>query len=147
MLFPLANQHLDYSPSPVIESRKKFWVQRKFLFHVLIWPYDFQKNFGANRKMVNQPQKSSIFKMVENHHGAHFHMWGQNSNAYELHIVGKKILSGLTSLKKWGPKRYMLQAIDRKPKGYIHKSCRFFVKNSQDTKKWLNNKITMYSII
>ena len=48
------SERLDsYSPSPVIESRKKFWVQRKFLFHVLIWPYDFQKNFGANRQMVN----------------------------------------------------------------------------------------------
>ena len=27
------------SPSPVIESRKNVWVQRKFLFHVLIFPY------------------------------------------------------------------------------------------------------------
>ena len=29
----------------------------------------------------------------------------------------------------------MFGAIDRKPKGYILKSCRFFVKNCQDTKE------------
>ena len=34
------------SPSPVIESRKNFWDQKKFLFHVLIGPFEFQKNFG-----------------------------------------------------------------------------------------------------
>ena len=43
----------SYSPNPVIKSYKNFWVQRKFLFHILIQPYDFQKNFGANHKMVN----------------------------------------------------------------------------------------------
>ena len=36
---------------------------------------------------------------------------------------------------------YIIRAIDRKPKGYILKSCRFFVKNRQYTKKRLN-KIT-----
>ena len=39
--------------------------------------------------------KSLNFKMTENHCGAYFHMWGQNSNAYKLYIVGKEILSGL----------------------------------------------------
>ena len=29
--------------------------------------------------------------MVENHNGAHFLLWGQNSNAYNLYIVGKEI--------------------------------------------------------
>ena len=41
------------SSSPVIEPCKTFWVQRKILVHVLIWPYDFQKIFFANRKMVS----------------------------------------------------------------------------------------------
>ena len=36
---------------------------------------------------------------------------------------------------------YIFGAIDRKPKGYILKSCSFFVKNCQDTKEWVN-KIT-----
>ena len=43
--------------------------------------------------------KSLIFRMTENHHGAHFHMWGQNSNAYNLYIAGKEILSGLIIIK------------------------------------------------
>ena len=30
---------------------------------------------------------------------------------------------------------YISGAIDRKPKGYILKSCRFFVKNCQNTKE------------
>ena len=33
--------------------------------------------------------------MVENHHGAYFHMWCQSSSAYNLYIVGKEISSGL----------------------------------------------------
>ena len=37
------NHFIPSNPSPVIKSRKNFWVQRKFLFHVLIWPYYFQK--------------------------------------------------------------------------------------------------------
>ena len=41
-----------FNPSPVIESRKNFSDQRKFLFHVLIWNYDFQKNLVANHKMI-----------------------------------------------------------------------------------------------
>ena len=39
--------------------------------------------------------KCSIFKIAANHHGTHFYIWGQNSNAYKLHIVGKNTLSGL----------------------------------------------------
>ena len=39
--------------------------------------------------------KFSIFKVAENHYGAQFYMGGQNSNAYNLYIVGKKILLGL----------------------------------------------------
>ena len=44
---------LPLSSSPVTESRKNFWVERKFLLHVLIWPNDFKKIFGANHKMIN----------------------------------------------------------------------------------------------
>ena len=44
------------SPSPVTESRKNSCVQRKFLFHVLIWTYDFQKNFGGNYKRSTSPK-------------------------------------------------------------------------------------------
>ena len=53
-----------YSPSPVTESSKNFRVrvQRKFLFHVLIQLYDFQKNFGANHKIANQPQNPQFSK-------------------------------------------------------------------------------------
>ena len=45
--------NLRYSPSPVVQSRKTFGVQRKFMFYVATWPHDFQKNFGANHKFVN----------------------------------------------------------------------------------------------
>ena len=48
-------------------------------------------------KSQNDPlaPKSPIFKMVDNHQGADFHICGQNSNNYNLHIIGKEILSGL----------------------------------------------------
>ena len=39
--------------------------------------------------------KFPIFRMVKNEHGAHFYKWGQNSNAYNLYIVGKEHYSGL----------------------------------------------------
>ena len=82
------------NPSPAIESRKKFWAQKKFLFQVPIWPFDFQKNW-CKQQYGQLVSKSPIFKMVENHHGTYFHLWGQNSHAYNLCIVRKEILSGL----------------------------------------------------
>ena len=42
--------------------------------------------------------------MAENLHGTQIHVWGQNSNAYNLHIVGKEILSGLILYKELGSK-------------------------------------------
>ena len=33
--------------------------------------------------------------MAENHHDTHFDMWSENSNAYNLYIFVKEILSGL----------------------------------------------------
>ena len=36
--------------------------------------------------------KSMILKKAENHLGANFRTWGQNSNACNLYIVGKEIL-------------------------------------------------------
>ena len=48
------------------ESRKKFWAQTKFLCHVLKWPYDFQKNFGANGKMFTYPQNPRFLKWRKN---------------------------------------------------------------------------------
>ena len=44
--------------------------------------------------------------MVENDYGAGFHVWSQKSNAYNLYIVGKEILSGFniilrTRAQKW----------------------------------------------
>ena len=35
------------------------------------------------------------FKMAVNHNDVHFHIWNQNSNAGNLYIIGKEILSGL----------------------------------------------------
>ena len=49
--------------------------------------------------------KFLIFKLAENYHDAHVHMWGQNSNAYNLYIVGKEmILSGLIMSEEVGSK-------------------------------------------
>ena len=79
--------------------------------------------------------------MEENHHGAQFHMWGQHSNACNLCIVVKEILSGIY-LKSLGPAMDIFWAIDRKTKGYVLKSRIFFVKNCEDMKKWLYIKIT-----
>ena len=43
-----------------------------------------------------QPTSTTpIFKMMENLHGAHFHMFGTNSNAYNLYTFRKGILPGL----------------------------------------------------
>ena len=36
--------------------------------------------------------------MAENNHGAIFHMWDQNSNAYNLYIIRNEILSGSKEL-------------------------------------------------
>ena len=37
----------------------------------------------------------------------------------------------------------ILWATDTKPKGHVLKSCRLFVKNCQDTKKWVNEIATI----
>ena len=89
------------------------------MIHVLIQPYDFQKNIGANHKIGQLAPKPSIFKTAEIHHGAHFHMWVQNSNAYNLYMAGKEILSRLILSLTLGSKIVHIRAIDRKPKGYI----------------------------
>ena len=78
-----------YSVSPVMESHKTLWVQRKFLLHVLIWHSGVQKNLGANHKMVNQLQKLD-FQNGGKAPWTYFQMWGQNLNAYDLYIVGKE---------------------------------------------------------
>ena len=54
------------------------------------------------RKIWSKPQidqlasKFLIFKLAENYHGAHFHMWGRHPNAYVLYIFEKEVLSGST---------------------------------------------------
>ena len=85
-----------------------------------------------SRKFLMQTTKWSTSPTP---HGSRFNMLGQNQNAYNLYIVGKKILSGLILSKNFGPKMDRFRAIDRKPKRYILKSFRFFVKNCQDMKK------------
>ena len=60
--------------------------------------------------------KSLIFKMAENNHDAIFHMWGQNSNAYNLYIIKNEILSGLIFSKELGSKMDIIWTIDKKPK-------------------------------
>ena len=40
--------------------------------------------------------KSLTSQMAGNHHSAHIHAWGENSNVNKLHIVEKENLSGLT---------------------------------------------------
>ena len=48
--------------------------------------------------------------MVENHHDAYFHMWGQSSNDHDLCIVGKEILSGLILPWELGPKNGIISS-------------------------------------
>ena len=81
--------------------------------------------------------KSLIFKMAENNHGACFHMWVQNSNAYNLCTVGKKKFSGLLS-RELGSKNGHIFSYWQQ--GHILKVAGF-VKNGQDMKHW-DNKIT-----
>ena len=73
--------------------------------------------------------------MAENHHDAHFHMWGRNSNAYNLYIVRKEILSGLivlrTRIQKW---TYFELLIENRRDIFL-KVVGFFLKNLQDMKK------------
>ena len=58
----------------------------------LYGPITSRKSLVQNGQLA---PKSSIFKTAENHDGTQFYMWGQNSNAENLYIVGKEILSGL----------------------------------------------------
>ena len=53
------------------------------------------KKFCCKPQNGQLAPKSPIFKMAENHHDTHFDMWSENSNAYNLYIVAKDILSGL----------------------------------------------------
>ena len=68
------------SSSPVTESLKKFWVQKKILVsrsYMTLWlPEIFWYKTQNGQLVPNSP----IFKMMKNNHSAHFHMWGQNSN-------------------------------------------------------------------
>ena len=73
--------------------------------------------------------------MAEIHHGAHFHMWVQNSNAYNLCMAGKEILSRLVLSLTLGSNIVHIRAIDRKPKGYILTYIRvIFLKRKDFTK-------------
>ena len=47
----------------------------------------------TSRKNLVQTTKWSTSPKIPD--GAHFHMWGQKSNAYILYIVGKETLSAL----------------------------------------------------
>ena len=59
--------------------------------------------------------------MVENHHGAQFHLW----------------------VKIEMPTTLTYRAIDTNPKGNVLKRCSFFVKNRQDMKKRLKKIATI----
>ena len=61
--------------------------------------------------------RSLIFKIAENHHGAHFYSWGQNSNTCNLYTVGKEILSGLMLSEELGSKN---AHISRYISSYMH---------------------------
>ena len=87
----------------MIESRKNFGAQRKFLFHVLIWPYNFQKNFGANHKWLTS-SKFPNFQNGGKSSWCPFSYVGQNSNAYNSYMVGKKYLSRLILAEELGSK-------------------------------------------
>ena len=73
--------------------------------------------------------------MAEHHHDTHFHMWGQNSNAY-LHIYhwkGNFIRINIflrTSVQKWTYSELLIE----NRRGIFLKVV-FFVKNRQDMKK------------
>ena len=53
----------------------------------------YQGLFSSIFQMLNDV-KFLIFKLVENYHGSHFHMWGRHPNAYVLYIFEKEVLSG-----------------------------------------------------
>ena len=70
--------------------------------------------------------RSLIFKIAENHHGAHFYMWGQNSNNCNLYIVGKEILSGLMLSEELGSKNEHISSYISSHMHIFRKSCRCF---------------------
>ena len=77
-----------------------------------------------------------MFKIAENHLGAHFHMWDQNLNACNLYIVVNETLSGLVyclknQVQKW---TYFRLSIENRRDIFV-KVVGFFVKNRQDMKK------------
>ena len=45
--------------------------------------------------------KFPIFKMAENHHSTHFHMWHLNFNAYNLYIVAGIYPCSFTNVRFW----------------------------------------------
>ena len=70
--------------------------------------------------------RSLIFKIAENHHGAHFYMWGQNSNNCNLYIVGKEILSGLMLSEELESKNEHISSYISSHMHIFRKSCRCF---------------------
>ena len=81
------------SPSPVIESRKNVWVQRKFLFHVLIFPYLWlPEKFWCKPQNDQVAPKPPIFKMTA------FSYVGSKFKCLQLIYLWKGSLSGLLLL-------------------------------------------------
>ena len=133
----------------MLETSENYIVQALIIIESLFFLASrFHMALSLSERFWCKPQncqlvsKSPIFKMAENHHGTHFHKWGRNSNAYNLNIVGKKILSGSILRQNHSPKMNIFRVIDRKSQGQVLKTCRLFLKkNRKDMKKCLN-KIT-----
>ena len=82
------NQRYLQSPKKILSSEKILNLRS----YMVLW---LPEKFWCKPQNGQPAPKSSIFKMVKNHHHACFRMWGQSSNTYNLYIVRKEILSEL----------------------------------------------------
>ena len=88
-------------PSPVIESCKNFWVQRTFLFHVIIWPYDFRNNLVETSKWSTSPKIPDFRNGGKSPWRLILYV---GSNVYNLYIVGNFIRIDIvlrTKIQEW----------------------------------------------
>ena len=79
-------------------SSEKAFVSRSYM---ALW---LLEKFWCKPQNGQLAPKSQIFKMVGNHHGAQFHMWGQNSNACNIYRKGNFIRINTvlrTRVQKW----------------------------------------------
>ena len=95
-----AGQFSQLSPSPVIDFLKNFESREKSCLTFFSGLMTYRKFLVQTSNWSTSP-KFPIFKMAENHHSTHFHMWRLNFNAYNLYIVAGIYPCSFTNVRFW----------------------------------------------